>query len=501
LFFYDKRKVDLENYIISFKNYLGNRAFFDIICKNKIKEDKEMNNQENLFEKEEKVISNGVEILKQLENPNNTLAIQYYELLNHYKKLLKQTKLLVKVSDRQQRDKIYESQQTTISNEKRLTQFLEAIPLGIFVVDHERKPCYTNRAAFQMFETINNPPQTMEEIVEVYDYYIEQLANDFSKQCLPLEQALLYGKSCSGEVILSIEQQQIPLEISSVPIFDQKNRVSYVIVIFKNISERKQAEIIKMRLIEEEQATLAMLHYSREIEEKNQQLVQLNQEKNEFLGIVAHDLKNPLSNIMSLSEIILENQIDIEIKDFIEMIKTSADSMFLLITTLLDVNAIESGKIHLSLQRENILSILEQVLNNYKQSAEQKMITIHREIPQQDYSAIIDRNIVRQILDNIISNAIKYSPLGKNIYIRLFYKQYTIQCEVQDEGQGLSEEDLSKLFNKFTRLKPQPTAGEHSTGLGLFIVKKLIEKMSGKVWCESKLGKGSTFIVEFNCTH
>jgi signal transduction histidine kinase len=457
-----------------------------------------MNIQENLFEKEEKVISSGVEILKQLENPNNLLAIQYYELLNHYKKLLKQTKLLVKVSDRQQRDKIYESQQTTISNEKRLAQFLEAIPLGVFVVDHERKPCYANRAAFQIFEAIYNPPHTMEELVEIYDYYIEQVTNDFSKRCLPLEQALLYGKSCSGEITLSIDQQQMPLEISSVPIFDQKNRVSYVIVIFKNISERKQSEIIKMRLIEEEQATLAMLRYSREIEEKNQQLIQLNQEKNEFLGVVAHDLKNPLSNIMSLSEIILENQINIEIKDFMEMIKTSADSMFTLITTLLDVNAIESGKINLSLQRENLLPILQQVLNDYKQSALQKNIRFYFECTPQDYYVIIDRNIARQILDNIISNAIKYSPLGKNIYVRLFCNQYMVKCEVQDEGQGLSKEDLSKLFNKFTRLKPQPTAGEHSTGLGLFIVKKLIEKMDGKVWCESELRRGSTFIVEFN---
>jgi signal transduction histidine kinase len=460
-----------------------------------------MNTQENLFEKEEKVISNGIEILKQLENPNNTLAVQYYELLNHYKKLLKQTKLLVKVSDRQQRDKIYESQQKTISNEKRLAQFLEAIPLGIFVVDHERKPCYANHAAFQVFDAVDNPPCTIEELVELYDHYIEQSINDISKQYLPLEQALLYGKSCSGEITLSLEQQQMPLEISSVPIFDQKNRVNYVIVIFKNISKRKQAETLKMRLIEEEQAMLAMLRYSKEIEEKNQQLTQLNQEKNEFLGIVAHDLKNPLSNIMSLSEIILENKIDIEIQEFMEMIKTSAESMFSLITTLLDVNAIESGKINLSLKKENVLPILQQVLNDYNQPALQKNIRFHFDCFQKDHYAIIDRNITRQILDNIISNAIKYSPLGKNIYIRLFCDKEKIKCEVQDEGQGLSKEDLSKLFNKFTRLKPQPTAGEHSTGLGLFIVKKLIEKMRGKVWCESELGKGSTFIVEFNCTN
>lgn len=456
-----------------------------------------MNNKENLFEKEEKIISHGIEFLKQLENPNDILAVQYHELLNHYKKLLKQTKLLVKVSDRQQRDKIHESQQTTISNEKRLAQFLEAIPLGIFVVDHDRKPCYANRAAFQLFSITNNPPYTMEELVKAYDHYIEKATRDMSKQCLPLEQAILHGKPYSGEIVLSFEQQHIPLEISSMPIFDQKNRVSYVIVIFKNISERKQAEAIKIRLIEEEQANRAMLHYNKEIKDKNQQLIQLNQEKNEFLGIVAHDLKNPLSNIITLSEMIIENQVDAETKEFIEMIKHSADAMFALIVTLLDINAIESGKINLTMEKENVIPILQQVLHEYKQSATQKMITIHCNIPQQPCYAIIDKNITRQILDNIISNAIKYSPLGKNVYVRLIDDREKIKCEIQDEGQGLSQEDLSKLFNKFARLKPRPTAGEHSTGLGLFIVKKLIEKMHGKVCCKSELGVGSTFIIEF----
>jgi two-component system, sensor histidine kinase and response regulator len=133
----------------------------------------------------------------------------------------------------------------------------------------------------------------------------------------------------------------------------------------------------------------------------------------------------------------------------------------------------------------------------YKKAASNKNITIHLQATQTYYPAFVDENITRQVLDNLISNAIKYSPLGKNVYIRLINDEQSIKCEIQDEGQGLSKEDLSKLFNKFARLKPQPTAGEHSTGLGLFIVKKLVEKMYGKVWCESELGVGSIFVIEF----
>jgi signal transduction histidine kinase len=104
---------------------------------------------------------------------------------------------------------------------------------------------------------------------------------------------------------------------------------------------------------------------------------------------------------------------------------------------------------------------------------------------------------MHQVLDNLISNAIKYSPPMTHIDIRLVQMAETVRCEIQDEGPGLSEKDQQKLFGKFARLTTQPTGGEHSTGLGLFIVKKLVTAMNGKVWCESELGKGATFVVEF----
>jgi signal transduction histidine kinase len=101
-----------------------------------------------------------------------------------------------------------------------------------------------------------------------------------------------------------------------------------------------------------------------------------------------------------------------------------------------------------------------------------------------------------EIFDNLVSNAVKYSPQGRNIYVRVARQAENVLIAVQDEGPGLSEDDKAKLFGKFTRLSARPTAGEHSTGLGLSIVKRMVEAMNGKVWCESELGKGATFIVE-----
>ncbi len=442
-----------------------------------------MNYQKELFQKEETILRESLALLEEPLEQNEKLLTKYRELVNHYKKLLKQTKLLVKVSDRQQRDKINEVQQTVLTNEKRLAQILEAIPLGVLVVDHERNPYYANRAAFKIFNLHSNSIENIEQLLSLYDQSLIYMVNDYSTQCLPLEEALLYGNICNTELNVVLNHKVIPLEISGMPIFDHKERVDYAISIFKDISERKHAEEIKI------------LH-SKEIEEKNHQLIQLNQEKNEFLGVVAHDLKNPLGAILGFSELLLEIVSDDEIKDYVKTIKDATKSMLTLVTTLLDVNAIDSGKINFNLKNHDILPILNELLRYYKKAASNKNITIHLETTQGSYFAFVDENITRQILDNVVSNAIKYSPLGKNVYIRLFETKESIRCEIEDEGQGLSKADLSKLFNKFARLNPQPTAGEHSTGLGLFIVKKLVEKMYGKVWCKSEVGKGSTFIIE-----
>lgn len=253
-----------------------------------------------------------------------------------------------------------------------------------------------------------------------------------------------------------------------------------------------------LRLLDEKVA-----EKTRELQEKNQILQALDQEKNEFLGIAAHDLKNPLQAIQGSAELINmtvemeEFESKAEIIEFAEMIQVSSERMFDLITNLLDVNAIESGKFKLNLQEINILPTLQKIVDEYTKKASAKNITIQFIFEHNDYTAYVDINTVHQILDNIISNAVKYSPLEKQVYIRILDQEQNIRCEIQDEGYGLSQEDQAKLFGKFTRLSTKPTGGEHSTGLGLFIVAKLIDAMNGKVWCESELGHGATFIITF----
>jgi two-component system sensor histidine kinase/response regulator len=227
------------------------------------------------------------------------------------------------------------------------------------------------------------------------------------------------------------------------------------------------------------------------------------QQKNELLSIAVHDLKNPLSAIQGFSEMIKNDFDDIpeEVIEIADQIVTSSRQMFELVKNLLEVNAIESGKINVSLNVLDIRPTLQWVVNQSIEMAKAKNITLQFQCLEKHYHALVDRNILRQVFDNLISNAVKYSPYGKHIYVRIRQDDKSVRCEIQDEGPGLSLEDQQNLFGQFTRLTPKPTGGEHSTGLGLFIVKKLVDSMHGKVWCESELGQGTTFIVEFSTGH
>jgi signal transduction histidine kinase/ligand-binding sensor domain-containing protein len=248
---------------------------------------------------------------------------------------------------------------------------------------------------------------------------------------------------------------------------------------------------------------------AQELHEQNTQLLDLNTEKNEFLGIVAHDLKNPISTIRGLTDIMLDSSFAIDADEqlrLLNIISTSTERMLKLVTNLLDINRFERGATSFALVRLNLAPLISAILQNYREQAAAKNITLHREILTAT-SVYADEEAMVQILDNLISNAVKYSPQGKNVFVEI-KEQGTRNKEqdvspapcclilVRDEGPGISAEDMKKLFGKFARLSARPTGGEHSTGLGLSIVKKMVEAMNGRVWCESELGKGATFIVE-----
>jgi signal transduction histidine kinase len=223
----------------------------------------------------------------------------------------------------------------------------------------------------------------------------------------------------------------------------------------------------------------------------------MNDEKNEFMGIAAHDLRSPLTSIQGFAELMLaDSKLDEEDADLARRIRESARRMVEMVQHLLDVNAIERGQTKPTLSPCELSGLVQTVVQTYRPRAEAKGQRLHLETDGTLITALADRALIVQVLENLISNAVKYSPLEKTIQVRLTAPQNTVRCEVKDEGPGLSTEDQRRLFGKFARLSAKPTGGEPSVGLGLSIVKRIVESMGGQVSCQSELGKGATFVVE-----
>jgi signal transduction histidine kinase len=229
----------------------------------------------------------------------------------------------------------------------------------------------------------------------------------------------------------------------------------------------------------------------------NARLKKLDAEKNEFLGVAAHDLKNPLSIVMGFAELIASgrNSASGRDRDDARYIIEAANRMIALITQLLDVNAIEQGKFPIEIGVCDLGAISRQVAESYATAAEKKQISLYAAGPLMPARVLADSKAAYRILDNLLSNAIKYSPPGRDVFVRIRNLPDAVVWEVQDQGAGLTEEDKARLFQRFTKLSARPTGGESSTGLGLSIVKMLAEQMNGTVECRSKAGEGATFAL------
>ena len=243
---------------------------------------------------------------------------------------------------------------------------------------------------------------------------------------------------------------------------------------------------------------LARVRTHLELKHARERLREMNEEKNEFMGIAAHDLRNPLSAIQGYAEMIIEDAQSLAHRDLEgngQRIREAAKRMTEMVQNFLDANRIERGELKLNMAISDLSPLLQSVLVTQSPHATAKGQMIQLELPPTPTLALADVSITFQVFENLVSNAVKYSPPGKKIFVRLKAEAGVVRFEVEDQGPGLSKEDQKKLFGKFARLSAKPTGGEHSTGLGLSIVKRLVEAMNGKVWCESELGMGAKFIV------
>ncbi|MFH1605050.1 MAG: GAF domain-containing sensor histidine kinase [Pseudomonadota bacterium] len=230
-----------------------------------------------------------------------------------------------------------------------------------------------------------------------------------------------------------------------------------------------------------------------------QQLMDLNDLKNRFLGMAAHDLRNPIGVVQGYAKLMADGvlgAITEKQRTALASVDGSCETMLGLINDFLDISAIESGKLTLDIKQVDLKSFLTSCHEANALLADGKNITLRLEMaPDQPSTILIDPDRMNQVLGNLIGNAIKYSYPGTTTILQTELVDGEVHFLVTDRGQGIPPEDIPKLFQDFGKASVRPTAGEKSTGLGLAICRRIVEAHKGRIWCESEVGKGSTFTV------
>ncbi len=350
--------------------------------------------------------------------------------------------------------------------------------------------------ATECLQQIENLPTVIEQKDVQSDMYriksnIEKLRGNFANS---LD---LFQNHSKLERELELEQFKIQEQLL-------RDQIAYERKKSKEVSTNEFS--IQLEALRKENSNLSEL-----LDKTKENVTTLLEQKNDLIRMASHDLKNPLNNILGFAEYLLKEIPTIsydEIKEYATYIRDSAQRMTTIITTILDVNKTGASSINVTLQKTDVATIVQTLLKEYSQYANSKNITISQNIQAQKSICETDADLLKQIIDNIYSNAIKYSPLGSNVRITVrsqdnivtIEDQQTVESvvivEIEDKGPGFTEDDRINMFGTYAKLSAKPTAGEHSTGLGLSIVKKLSELINVTVWCESTVGEGSTFFIE-----
>lgn len=240
--------------------------------------------------------------------------------------------------------------------------------------------------------------------------------------------------------------------------------------------------------------------------EKNKKSLALNDLRDHFIFVAAHELRSPVTaikwNLEVFRDVTKKIKFNQEQSDILNVIGDSNEYLIELVNDLLDVSRIESGTFNVKLQATNIEVIIDEVIQLLTFHAKGRGVKLdYKKIKEGAPNVMVDPRRFKEVLVNLVSNAIKYSPKGGVARVILKENKDLLELHVSDSGIGLSRKDISMLFKKFSRVKRDKTVKTIGTGLGLYISKKIIEKMKGKIWVKSEgRDKGSTFIFSMPIT-
>lgn len=331
----------------------------------------------------------------------------------------------------------------------RIESIIQSMEDAVIAIDKDNRIVLVNRVAEKIF----NLNAALAFGKEITDFSINPTIIENFKIVLDSK------KTIKNEVKLHFGNKEHIFAAVFTPIISEKKEAAGSVAVFRDITEIKE----------------------------------LDKMKSDFLNMVSHELRTPLTPIQAYSELMLIRNMDSEkVKSYAEIINKETQRLGSLIGDLLDLSRIESGKgLSLTLEEVDIVSFLREIYEMYKNTSSKHKIILT--VPEKSEIILFDKNKMSQVMINLLSNAIKYSPDGGNIEIILEDKDDKIYITVKDQGIGIAKEDIPRIFEKFYRVQSEVVRKISGTGIGLPIVKYIIELHNGNIEVKSELGKGSEF--------
>ena len=353
------------------------------------------------------------------------------------------------------------------ASEARLEQILESMPIGVYVMDAEGRPTFANRYALAMR---GSGPETA--LVRPYGLYVAGTEQPYPDSKHPLFRALAGESSMVADMEFRPRAQPgepapkpIPIEISGSPVFDERGRVAYGLVAFYDISERKKIERMK----------------------------------DEFISVVSHELRTPLASIQGAIGL-LENGVLGDLgPEALEMARIAGDGsrrLLRLVNDLLDIQKLESSSPSLHPGPLQLAPILERVVAASKPYATTLSIRVELDDEAAGVKVLADADRLAQVVQNLVSNALKYTPPGERVRVAAARRAGRVRVAVEDRGPGVPEAFRKRLFQKFSQADASDARQKTGTGLGLAICRAIVEKLGGTIAYEPHPDGGARFYFE-----
>jgi len=376
------------------------------------------------------------------------------EILHHLDIGYKHRKLLLEAEKlRKER----EESLLEISFEKsRLRTIINNINEGVLVINTNGELAYFNNAALKNLDIadlnigayiLDKIPKGISEIVNKY-----------------LNSAETIKKSYSTQVEIK-PNYELVIEANCSPIIDIEEKISGIVVVLRNISEFKKVEMVK----------------------------------SQFVSMVAHELKTPIAAVQGFLKIIMDETLNVSYEQQREYISRSIirlRSLLDLVNDLLDISRMEMKTKNREIENLNLIEILNSTIQFLELELSKKGVEIIKSYEKEIINFKADQNEITRLFTNILSNAIKYNKDKGKIYINVYYSTNYVNVEISDTGIGMKPEEKAKLFQEFFRAKNEFTRGVSGTGLGLTIVKRIVDSYHGKIEVDSEFGKGTTFKIQ-----